>query len=149
MSPDAFLGRALMDPATGLPNLPYFNIIRSWEEKRAERRGSAVREVRVLLRGGSERLRRMLTWRLYRALRGSDLVATHGPQQIRILLTSPDAEQAEHLCERIRDVVGEVNALQADDEATLSYSVDCEPAAPPPTPERCADVVDITLREGA
>lgn len=149
MSPDAFLGRALMDPATGLPNLPYFNIIRSWEEKRAERRGSCVREVRVLLRGGSERLRRMLSWRLYRALRGSDLVATHGPQQLRILLTTPDAEQAEHLCERIREVVKDVNAFQGADEPALSFSVDCEPVAPPPEPERCADVVDITLREGA
>ena len=35
---DTFLGRALTDPATGLPNVPYFCLIQNWEQRRARRR---------------------------------------------------------------------------------------------------------------
>ena len=55
---DTFLGRALTDAATGLPNIPYFRIIQNWEERRARRRNTMVRVIRVAAEGGAESLRR-------------------------------------------------------------------------------------------
>ena len=48
---DTFLGRALTDVATGLPNIPYFRIIQNWEERRARRRKTQVRVVRLAVTG--------------------------------------------------------------------------------------------------
>ena len=104
MSHDGFLGRALMDPATGLPNVPYFRLIRDWEERRARRRKYSVRVLRVMVQGGDDRARRALGWRLCREVRDSDLIASQGSGHFRILLTSPDAENAELICARIREL---------------------------------------------
>lgn len=110
MPPDVFLGRALMDPTTGLPNVPYFRLIREWEERRARRYRQAVRTVTLSVRGGDERTRRALGWRLCRALRDSDFLASNGPTHFRILLTSPDAERAEALCRRLEEIVADLNS---------------------------------------
>ena len=142
MSPDAFLGRALLDPTTGLPNVPYFKLIREWEQRRAERRKSSVREVRMRVAGGAVRVRRALSWRLCRELRESDLIASGGPGEFHILLTSPDAEHADRICDRIERMAGEINRLQPD-EPPLEVSLEVEPPLEPQAAaEAPAPVVD-------
>src|SRR5215208_7819532 len=89
------IGRSLIDPETGLPNLPYYDLIRDWEERRARRRDYNVRDVTVEIIGGDERLRQTLAWQLRAELRDSDLIASNGRGHFEILLTSPDAEHAE------------------------------------------------------
>ena len=116
MSPDVFLGRALMDPTTGLPNVPYFRLIREWEERRARRYRQSVRTVTLTVRGGDERARRALGWRLCRTLRDSDFLASNGSAQFNILLTSPDAEHAEALCRRLEEIVADLNSHLRDDQ---------------------------------
>ncbi len=98
---DTFLGRALTDPATGLPNLPYFCLIQHWEERRARRRASDVCVICLHVHSGTEEARRALTIGLCQELRSSDLIASDGKNEFRILLTSPDAEKAEALVDRI------------------------------------------------
>jgi len=99
---DTFLGRALTDAATGLPNIPYFRIIQNWEERRARRRKTMVRVIRVAAEGGAESLRRALLWRLCQELRTSDLIASEGRDTFHILLTTPDAENAVAIAERVQ-----------------------------------------------
>ncbi len=130
MSPDAFLGRALQDPTTGLPNVPYFRLIREWEERRAQRRRYSVREVTMHVSGGATRVRRALSWRLCRELRESDLVASGGPGEFHILLTSPDAEYAEEVCARLRRLAEEIN-LRHPDEPPLEIQLAVEPPIEP------------------
>ena len=104
------LGRSLIDPETGLPNLPYYNLIREWEERRARRRDYRVGEVTVYVSGGDPRLRQSLAWQMRAELRDSDLIASNGPGHFEILLTSPDAERAERLRERIQALTERINA---------------------------------------
>ncbi len=99
---DTFLGRALTDAATGLPNIPYFRIIQNWEERRAHRRNTLVRVIRVAVDGGAEAPRRAFLWRLCQELRTSDLIASEGRDTFHILLTTPDAENAVAIAERVR-----------------------------------------------
>jgi hypothetical protein len=99
---DTFLGRALTDAATGLPNIPYFRIIQNWEERRARRRNTMVRVIRVAVEGGAEGSRRALLWRLCQELRTSDLIASEGRDIFHILLTTPDAENAVSIAERVQ-----------------------------------------------
>ncbi|MBA3557056.1 MAG: diguanylate cyclase [Gemmatimonadaceae bacterium] len=112
MALDGFLGRALRDPATGLPNVPYLQLIRDWEERRARRRSYAVRVLKLTVSGGDERIRRSLAWRLIRILRDSDFIASQGPDHFEVLLTSPDAEHAGTLRSRIRKLIAELNERQ-------------------------------------
>jgi GGDEF domain-containing protein len=106
---DTFLGRALTDPATGLPNIPYFCLIQNWEERRARRRKTKVRVIRLQVTAGSEGIRRALMLRLCQELRTSDLIASEGRSEFRILLTSPDAEKADAIAERIDHLAGGLN----------------------------------------
>ena len=141
MALEGFLGRALTDPTTGLPNVPYFRMIRDWEERRASRRQYAVRVLKIQVKGGDERIRRSLSWRLCREIRSSDLIASEGSSHFRVLLTSPDAENAEAICSRIVDMAAEINVrhptterleLQVElDTRTLPSTVGpCEPCDP-------------------
>jgi hypothetical protein len=138
MSPDVFLGRALMDPTTGLPNVPYFRLIREWEERRARRYKLAVRTVTLSVKGGDERARRALGWRLCRALRDSDFLASNGPAQFRILLTSPDAEQAEALCRRLEEIVSDLNQHLGEDRKVVATTTIEEVTAPPDSVEEAS-----------
>lgn len=99
---DTFLGRALTDAATGLPNIPYFRIIQNWEERRARRRNTLVRVIRVAVSGGADSSRRALVWRLCQDLRTSDLIASEGRDLFHILLTTPDAENADGIADRVQ-----------------------------------------------
>lgn len=136
MSLEAFLGRVLNDPVTGLPNLPYFRMIRDWEERRGARRGYGVRVLRIDVTGGDEPARRSLPWRLCQALRSCDLVASDGTGHYRVLLTSPDAEQSEAIAERIRSVAEQVNA-RLPDEQRLHVAIESTQSAAPPPQSPC------------
>ncbi|MFL5582885.1 MAG: hypothetical protein ACJ8AO_21165 [Gemmatimonadaceae bacterium] len=141
-----FLGRALQDPATGLPNIPYFLLIRDWEERRAARRGYAVRVIRVEVSGGAERVRRALSWHLCQELRGSDLIASEGRDHYRILLTSPDAENAEAVGARIEELASTLNA--GADDNPVAISIEIETAQPRPERGPC-DPCDHLVEDGS
>lgn len=120
---DGLLGRALRDPETGLPNAPFFSLIRDWEERRARRRNYRVRVLDIAVHGGSERARGVLSWHLAQALRASDLVASQGRERYRVLLTSPDAEHADRIRERIEGVV---RAMPEDERVAVAVAVEDE-----------------------
>ena len=112
---EGLLGRVLLDPATGLPNLPYFEVIQDWEAKRAERRNYLVRVLDIRVDGGGETTRRSLGWRLRQLLRASDLIASRGTDYVRVLLTSPDAEYAENVARRVARMVQSINGRHPSD----------------------------------
>lgn len=124
MTVSGFLGRALMDPATGLPNLPYFSIILDWEERRAKRRGYSVRVLTISAECGDEALLRSLGWRLCQELRTSDLIASEGRSTFRVLLTSPDAENAAAIGERISAMGSTLIAEYPDSGVQLEVMVE-------------------------
>ena len=124
MAVSGFLGRALMDPATGLPNLPYFSIVRDWEERRAKRRGYSVRVLTIAAQCGDEALLRSLGWRLCQELRTSDLIASEGRSTFRVLLTSPDAENAEAIGDRISAMGTALSAEHSDSGLHLAVLVE-------------------------
>ena len=127
---DTFLGRALTDPETGLPNIPYFCLIQHWEQRRARRRRTLVRVVRLRVEHGGAAARRSLMQRLCQELRTSDLIASEGKSEFRVLLTSPDAECVDSIVERIEDLTTTVNKGESyGDEDQLSLSVEVEPSA--------------------
>lgn len=130
---DTFLGRALTDPATGLPNIPYFCMIRNWEERRARRRKTLVRVVRLHVTGGSEEAHRALLWRLCQELRTSDLIASEGRNHFRILLTTPDAEQADAIGERVAQIAEPLNATHPSDGEPMVLVTEVEPPVEPET----------------
>ena len=141
MALEGFLGRALTDPTTGLPNVPYFRMIRDWEERRASRRQYAVRVLKIHVKGGDERIRRSLSWRLCREIRSSDLIASEGSSHFRVLLTSPDAEKAEAIANRIGDMATEINTryptpeplelqVELDARSHVTPAGPCEPCDP-------------------
>jgi hypothetical protein len=138
MATEALLGRVLTDHATGLPNLPYFRLIREWEERRGRRRHYRVAVLRLTLSGGGPRGLHSLPWRLCQELRDSDLVAAEDLTHYRVLLTSPDAESSASVGDRIRVVIDEVNrsrgdepelemVLELDERETPSEGGPCDP----------------------
>ena len=129
---DTFLGRALTDPATGLPNIPYFCMIQNWEERRARRRKTLVRVVHLHVVGGAEGARRALLWRLCQELRTSDLIASEGADHFRILLTSPDAENSEAIAERVGALSEVLNQAHPSERAPLEITTHVE--VPPDHP---------------
>jgi GGDEF domain-containing protein len=126
---DTFLGRALTDPATGLPNLPYFLMIQNWEERRARRRKTVVHVIRLHVAGGSEEARRAFLWRLCQELRTSDLIASEGSDNFRILLTTPDAENADFIAVRVSHLAGPLNEDHPSDSDPLEIAAAIEPPA--------------------
>jgi GGDEF domain-containing protein len=128
---DTFLGRALTDVATGLPNIPYFRIIQSWEERRARRRKTLVRVIRVGVSGGADAARRALLWRLCQELRTSDLIASEGRDTFHILLTTPDAENAAAIAERVEHLGESLSESGHGDRDPLTVATEIEPPTPP------------------
>jgi GGDEF domain-containing protein len=122
---NVLLGRVLSDPETGLPNLPYFRLIREWEERQAKRRGSTVQVLKLTLSGGDDRVRRSMAWRLCREFRTSDLIASEGSSRYRLLLTSPDADHIDAIEERIGRLQVALNELYPS-PAPLAIAVEVE-----------------------
>jgi hypothetical protein len=133
------LGRVLTDPATGLPSVPYFRLIREWEERQASRRGTRVHVLRLTVQGGDERIRRSMGWRLCQEFRTSDLICSEGPDRFRLLLTSPDADHVDTIVERLHHLAETVQktnsaetafaiAVEVDEERVSKRCGPCEPA---------------------
>jgi hypothetical protein len=145
MAVDGILGRALRDPTTGLPNVPYFCLIRDWEEGRARRRNYAVRVLKVVVSGGSDRVRHSLSWRLCQELRSTDLIASDGGEHYRILLTSPDAENVDFICARLESLAAEINEREpGEDTFRLAVEIDAERRVASRDGGPCAPFTDPT-----
>lgn len=125
MGISGFLGQALTDPATGLPNVPYFTLIQDWETRRAQRRNTAVKVLTLRVQGPADRT---LAWRLCQELRTSDLIASEGRHSYRILLTSPDAENVGAIGDRIRAMIDTLNEKRNTEPLAAALGV--EPDAP-------------------
>lgn len=126
MAISGFLGQALTDPATGLPNLPYFSLIHDWERRRGGRRNYLVKVLSLVVRGPSDRT---LAWRLCQELRTSDLIASDGRHTYRILLTSPDAENAVAIGDRIRAMIEKLNSKREAEPLEAALTVEPDPEA--------------------
>jgi hypothetical protein len=136
MAGEALLGRVLTDPVTGLPNLPYFRLIRDWEERRGHRRQYRVAVLRLAVTGGGVRGLRSLPWRLCQELRDSDLIAAEDLTHYRVLLTSPDAERVEAVADRIRRVVDDVNRARSD-EPSIAIAIEVDEREAPAASGPC------------
>lgn len=126
MAISGFLGQALTDPATGLPNIPYFTLVQDWESRRASRRDYSVCVLKLRVQGPADRT---LAWRLCQELRSTDLIASEGRHFYRILLTSPDAENAEAICGRITAMIDRLNEKR--DSEPLAAELQVEKQLPP------------------
>lgn len=143
---NGLLLRTLTDPETGLPSLLYFRLVRDWEERRAARHGGRVRTVRIAVQGGDETSCRRFTFGLCHEFRKSDLIASSGRAQYRLLLVGRDADQAEAIRERVQRLRDDTNARSTTD-ATVDVQVVVEEPAPlrerdahePPDMERLED----------
>lgn len=98
---NGLLLRTLTDPDTGLPSVLYFRLVRDWEERRAARHGGRVRTVRIIVRGGDDTASRRFTFGLCREFRKSDLIASSGRGQYRLLLVGRDADQGDAIRSRV------------------------------------------------
>lgn len=126
MGISGFLGQALTDPATGLPNIPYFSLIHDWESRRAARRDYCVKVLKLRVRGAADRA---LAWRLCQELRTSDLIASEGRHNYRILLTGPDAENVGSIGERIRLMIEKLNLKREAEPMAAEISVEADTIA--------------------
>lgn len=107
---NGLLLRTLTDPDTGLPSVLYFRLVRDWEERRAARHGGVVRSIRILVRGGDDASCRRFTFGLCHEFRKTDLLASSGRGQYRLLLVGRDAENAEAIRARVTRLGQDTNA---------------------------------------
>lgn len=131
---NGLLIRTLTDPDTGLPSVLYFRLIREWEDRRAARHGGRVRTIRILVRGGDDASYRRFAFGLYREFRKSDLIASAGRAQYRLLLVGRDADQADAIRGRIERLQKDTNA-----RSTNEGWIDVEVAVDEPGPLRERD----------
>ena len=116
------LRRVLTDPATGLPNTLYLDIIRNWEEAVADRQGADVLLLVLKIVGGTEALRRRLAWELAESVRKSDFIASEGPHRFYLLLAVREAEDMATIQGRVEQIVAQLNA-QSSPEAQIRFEL--------------------------
>jgi hypothetical protein len=126
---NGLLLRTLTDPDTGLPSALYFRLVREWEERRAARHGGRVRTIRIFVRGGDDASCRRFTFGLCREFRKSDLIASSGCAQYRLLLVGRDADQADAIRGRVERLQEDTNARSTDGGSIEVQVVVDEPAA--------------------
>jgi hypothetical protein len=126
---NGLLLRALTDPDTGLPSVLYFRLVREWEERRAARHGGRVRTVRILVRGGDDASCRRFTFGLCREFRKTDLIASSGRAQYRLLLVGRDADQTDAIRGRVSRLQDDTNA-RSTKEGSIDVEVAVDEAAP-------------------
>lgn len=131
---NGLLLRTLTDPETGLPSVLYFRLVREWEERRAARHGGRVRTVRIAVRGGDDASSRRFTFGLCREFRKTDLIASSGRGQFRLLLVGRDAEQTDAIRERVERLQGDTNARSSQEG-----SIDVQVLVDEPVPLRERD----------
>jgi len=125
---NALLLRTLTDPDTGLPSVLYFRLVRDWEERRAARHGGRIRTIRIFVQGGEDASCRRFTFGLCHEFRKSDLIASSGRAQYRLLLVGRDADQAEAIRERVERLRDDTNARSTASGAIEIREVVDEPA---------------------
>ena len=116
------LRRVLTDPATGLPNTLYLDLIRNWEEAVADRQGTDVLLLVLKIWGGTEALRRRLAWDLAESVRKSDFIASEGPQRFYLLLAVREAEDVATIQDRVEQIVAQLNT-QASPETQILFEL--------------------------
>jgi hypothetical protein len=126
---NGLLLRTLTDPDTGLPSVLYFRLVREWEERRAARHGGRIRTIRILVRGGDDASYRRFAFGLYREFRKSDLIASAGRAQYRLLLVGRDADQADAIRGRVQRLQDDTNA-RSTKEAWIDVDVVVDDPAP-------------------
>src|SRR5688500_14105054 len=126
---NALLLRTLTDPDTGLPSVLYFRLVRDWEERRAARHGGRVRTVRIFVHGGDETSCRRFTFGLCHEFRKSDLIASSGRSQYRLLLVGRDADQADAIKDRVDRLRTDTNGRSAK-EGSIEVEVVVDEPAP-------------------
>ena len=125
---NGLLLRTLTDPNTGLPSVLYFRLVRDWEERRAAHHGGRVRTIRIFVQGGEEASCRRFTFGLCHEFRKSDLIASSGRGQYRLLLVGRDADQADAIRERVERLRDDTNARSAVEGAIEVRVLVDEPA---------------------
>src|SRR5688572_33079661 len=128
---NALLLRTLTDPDTGLPSVLYFRLVRDWEERRAARHGGRVRTLRIFVQGGEDSSCRRFTFGLCQEFRKSDLIASSGRGQYRLLLVGRDADQADAIRGRVERLRDDTNT-----RSTQEACIDVEVAVDEPAPLR-------------
>jgi len=142
---NGLLLRTLTDPDTGLPSVLYFRLVRDWEERRAARHGGRIRTIRIFVHGGEEASCRRFTFGLCHEFRKSDLIASSGRGQYRLLLVGRDADQADAIRDRVERLREDTNARSTTEGAIAVKVVVDEPA---PLRERQAhDPPDVNQLE--
>jgi hypothetical protein len=126
---NGLLLRTLTDPDTGLPSVLYFRLVRDWEERRAARHGGHVRSVRILVRGGDDASCRRFTFGLCREFRKTDLLASSGRGQYRLLLVGRDADNTEAIRARVARLQEATNA-RSSEGGPISVEVTVDEPAP-------------------
>jgi hypothetical protein len=126
---NGLLLRTLTDPDTGLPSVLYFRLVREWEERRAARHGGRIRTIRILVRGGDDASHRRFAFGLCREFRKSDLIASAGRAQYRLLLVGRDADQADAIRERVERLQEDTNT-RSTKEAWIEVQVAVDEPAP-------------------
>jgi hypothetical protein len=119
---NSLLRRVLTDPATGLPNTLYLDLIRNWEEAVADRQGADVLLLALKISGGTEPLRRRLAWDLAESVRKSDFIASEGPQRFYLLLAVREAEDLATIQGRVEQIVEQLNA-KASPETQIRFEL--------------------------
>ena len=119
---NALLRRMLTDPATGLPNTLYLDLIRNWEEAVADRHGADILLLGMTLSGGTESLRRRLAWDLAESVRKSDFIASEGPHRFYLLLAVREPDDVETIRARIDNVVAGLNT-QSPPETQIRFDL--------------------------
>lgn len=126
---NGLLLRTLTDPNTGLPSVLYFRLVRDWEERRAARHGGRVRTIRIVVQGGEDASCRRFTFGLCHEFRKSDLIASSGRGQYRLLLVGRDADQGNAIRERVERLRADTNTRSAKD-AAIDVQVIIDESAP-------------------
>jgi hypothetical protein len=122
---NGLLLRTLTDPDTGLPSVLYYRLVRDWEERRAARHGGQIRSIRILVRGGDDTACRLFTFGLCREFRRTDLLASSGRGQYRLLLVGRDAENVEAIRARVARLEENTNARSSEGGSiTVEVSLD-------------------------
>jgi hypothetical protein len=131
---NGLLLRTLTDPDTGLPSVLYFRLVRDWEERRAARHGGGVRSIRIVVRGGDDGSCRRFTFGLCHEFRRTDLLASAGRGQYRLLLVGRDAENVEAIHARVARLEQDTNARSPE-----GGSIAVEVSVDEPTPVTIRD----------
>jgi hypothetical protein len=108
------LRRVLLDPATGLPNSMYLELL--WERQApfAARHEEAAVVLAIDVAGGTPELRRVLFGELNTTTRAADIVASEGPARVYLLVTVRGRDDLAVIRERVGHAAALINRHHPD-----------------------------------